>query len=417
MRTQRTRIAGIAAALLLVAACSDSVTDDGPTAGGASADPETRTTRGITDDTVTVGGVTYGLFFGDSATGVEARLKEVNDAGGVHGRTIEFVGTEDDENDATRSQEITQRLVEQEEVFAVLPAMSSGFGGTSDYIVDNDIPTFGWGVNPAFCDNDVAFGITGCVTNPSLEVGSNALGIGLEELFDGDTDQTIAFLGEDNDSARGGIALLEASVADRGFDVVMADPSLPAPPDPLGDPSPFVSRLISADDGEAPDIIYLLATLSGTQISSAIQATGYEGMIITPAYSPLLLGQPGYDGVWINTQIGMDPETPANAEMLDAIAEVDADQQLNLAVAAGYWTADLFIEALEATGEDLTVENLLATLNSGDFTYEVDGVVGLSEWPDSHSQSVPCSALTEVQGDEFVPTVPLACGENITVEG
>jgi hypothetical protein len=243
--------------------------------------------------------------------------------------------------------------VEQEEVFALLPVMSGAFGA-GDYIVGNDIPTFGYGVNAAFCDNDVAFGITGCVTNPSLEIGSNALGTGLEDLFDGDTDRTVAFLGEDNDSGRGGIALLEASVADKGFDVVMADPSLPAPPDPLGDPSPFVSRLISADDGEAPDIIYLLATLSSTQIAAAIQATGYDGMIITPAYSPLLLGQPGYDGVWINTQIGMDPETPANAEMLDAIAEVDPDLELNLAVAAGYWTADLFVEALEATRPNCT---------------------------------------------------------------
>ncbi len=164
-------------------------------------------------------------------------------------------------------------------------------------------------------------------------------------------------------------------------------------------------------------MIYLIATLSGTQLAAAIRATGYEGMIITPAYSPLLLGQPGYDGVYINTQVGMDPETPANAAMLESIAEVDPDQQLNLAVSVGYWSADFFIKALEATGEDLTVENLLATLNSGDFTYEVPDVVGLSEWPAKHSESVPCSALTLVEDGGFNPIVPLECGENITING
>ncbi len=238
MRTQRTRLIGIAAALLLVtAACSDSVDDEGPVgAGSGSEDPEARTTRGVTDDTITVGGLAYDLFFGDSATGVEARLKEANDAGGVHGRTIEFLGTENDENDAGTGQGIAQRLVEQDEVFALLPVMSGAFGA-SDYIVDNTIPTFGWGTNAAFCDNDVAFGVTGCVTNPSLRTGSNALGTTLEAFFDGDTDKSIAFIGEDNDSGRGGLALLEASVADKGFDVVMAEASLPAPPDPLVTPA------------------------------------------------------------------------------------------------------------------------------------------------------------------------------------
>ena len=37
----------------------------------------------------------------DARVGVEARLKEANDAGGVHGRMIEFVGAENDNNEAT----------------------------------------------------------------------------------------------------------------------------------------------------------------------------------------------------------------------------------------------------------------------------------------------------------------------------
>ncbi|NLV55744.1 MAG: ABC transporter substrate-binding protein [Acidimicrobiales bacterium] len=407
-------LAACAALVVALASCSDSVKDDGPATGGDDGGgPEQRTTRGVTDDAIRVGGVVYDLYFGDARVGVEARLKEVNDAGGVHGRQIEVVAIENDDNDANTGREITQRLVEQEEVFALLPVMSGLFGG-GDYIVDNGIPTFGWGVNPAFCENEVAFGITGCVTNPSLEIGSNALGTVLEAHF-GDTDRTVAFIGEDNDSGRGGLTLLSASVEDKGFEVVTADASLPAPPDPLGDPSPFVSQLLSSADGEAPDVIYLQATLSGTTIAAALQASGYEGMIITPSYSPLLLGQPGYDGVYVNTQIDMDPTVPANAAMLEAVAAVNPDQALNLAVAAGYWATDMFVKALEETGEDLTVESFLATLNGGDFTYGVEGVVGDSSWPDNRDRSVPCAALYRVDGDEFVTEINLVCGENIEV--
>lgn len=416
MRSPRTRLAGLAAAALLLAACSESVKDDPKasptTAAGGTEEPATRTTRGVTDDTIKVGGNVYDLYYGDARIGVEARLKELNDAGGVHGRKIEVVDIVNDNNEATKSLENVQRLVEQEKVFALLPIMSGGFGG-GDYIVDNNIPTFGWGTHPAFCENTNAFGFTGCVTNPTLTKGSNALGTGLEALL-GNTDATVAFLGEDNDSSKGGVELLVASVEDKGFEVVLDDTSLPAPPDVLADASPFVSKVMKADNGNPPDVVYIVATLSGTKLAAELQGAGYEGKIFTPSYSPLLLGTPGYDNVFINTQFSMDPEVPANAAMLESVRAIKADAELNLAISAGYWTTDFFIAALEKTGEDLTVETLLKTLNDG-FTYEVPEVVGQSTWPENHETSVPCSAITEVKGGAFVPVVPLTCGENIDV--
>lgn len=414
-RTRRRALAALLAVVaLLVASCSESTPDDGASGGGGGGgDDAARTTRGVTDDTIKVGGVVYDLYYGDARVGVEARIAEANEEG-IHGRTIEVIEAEDDNNEASKGQETVQRLVEQEEVFALLPVLSGQFGG-GDYIVQNQIPTFGWGTHPAFCGNDIAFGFTGCVTNPNLEIGSNALGTVLEEHF-GTTDMSVAFLGEDNDAGRGGLELLAASVADKGYDVVMQDASLPAPPDVLGDPSPFVTQVMSADGGEQPDIVYLVATLSGTSLSAALQSAGFEGTIMTPSFSPLLLGVPGYDGSFVNTQMSMDPDIEANAAMMEAVRAVAPDQELNLAVSAGYWAADMFVKALEETGEDLTVENLLATLNGGDFTYEVPEVVGPSTWPANHDEPVPCAALTEVRDGEFIPTVPLTCGETITVE-
>ena len=83
MRTTRSRLAALAVVALLLAACSESVKDD--TADGGSAtttpageEPKTRTTRGVTDDTILVGGTVYDLYYGDARVGVEARLKELN---------------------------------------------------------------------------------------------------------------------------------------------------------------------------------------------------------------------------------------------------------------------------------------------------------------------------------------------------
>ncbi|MCB0989279.1 MAG: ABC transporter substrate-binding protein, partial [Acidimicrobiales bacterium] len=367
---RKTALAVVASAALVLASCSESTKDDGAATtttakGGATTEPTTRTTRGVTDTTIKVGGLVYDTYYGDARVGVEARLKLANDDGGVHGRKIEVVGIENDNNESTKGAEITQRLVEQEGVFALLPVLSGQFGG-GDFIVQNNIPTFGWGTHPAFCGNTIAFGFTGCVTNPNLKVGSNALGTVLKDHF-GTSDKKIAFIGEDNDSGRGGLALLSASVADQGFEVVLEDNSLPAPPDVVGDASPFVTKILESD----PDVVYLIATLSGTTLAAALQNAGFDGTIITPSYSPLLLGAPGYDGVFVNTQFSMDPAVPANAAMLEAVKAVKPDQKLNLAVSAGYWVTDMFIKALEETGEDLTVEKFLATLNGGDFSFEV----------------------------------------------
>ena len=415
-RTHRIGAVALSAAMMFMAACSESVDDTASSNTTAKNDstestaPQTRTTRGITDTSIKVGGVQYGVYFGDASVGVEARIKEANDAGGVHGRTLEFIGAQENNNDATKDLDLVRALVEQDEVFALLPVMAGTFGAT-DYIVDNNIPTFGYGITPAFCNNEIAFGVTGCVTNPDLTVGSNALGTVLADYFDGDTNKTIAFIGEDNDAGRGGLALLGASVEDKGFEIVYSEPAMPAPPEQVGDVSPFVSALLAED----PDVIYLQATLSGTKIADALQQADYDGVIISPSFSPLLLGQPGYEGILINTQVGVDPEIEGLAHLLESVRAIKPDQQLSLALITGYLAADMFIKGLEETGEDLTVENFLATMNDG-FTYSVDGVVGESTWPDNHSKPVPCSVLTKTENAQFVPFQALQCGTNIDVK-
>ena len=97
MRTHRTRLLGIAAALLLVtAACSDSVEDEGPVGAGGNDDPEARTTRGVTDDTISLGVLTdqSGPFIQlgtGTVDGHQIWADEVNAAGGICGRQIELV--------------------------------------------------------------------------------------------------------------------------------------------------------------------------------------------------------------------------------------------------------------------------------------------------------------------------------------
>jgi hypothetical protein len=99
--------------------------------------------------------------------------------------------------------------------------------------------------------------------------------------------------------------------------------------------------------------------------------------------------------------------------MIADVHAVKHDQLLTIGVAAGYWSADMFIQLLQRTGHDLTVERLLAA--SQDWSYAVPGVVGTSHWPQMHVAPVPCGSLSLAEAGGFAPVVPLTCGRVIKV--
>lgn len=418
----RTGLAAIAVVALIAAGC-ESTTDDSSSDSTDTEEPSTRTTRGVTDDTVKIGGIFFNVNFSGADVGAEARVKRANDEGGVNGRMIELVSVTHDNNDAGANLDEARRLVTQEEVFAITPMVTAAASGSVDFLLDENVPFFGWGIDPAFCGNEIGFGFTGCVTDPNLQKGSNALGTVLKENFDGDSDKTVSIIGDDSDSGKGGLRLLTASLEDVGFTVPFAEATIPAPPATTSDFTPFVNDLMTSDDGGEPDVILVqLSNLDAAGLAGALKAAGFEGLIITPLYSPLLLGSEqaasDLDATATLVQIQpyeVEPKPEALQQMLDDVEAVSPGESLGLGLAAGYWAVDMFLSILEATGEDLTVETFLQTAND-DFGWEAEGVIGPSSWPTNHDQPVPCAALPLVSSGAYVPNVDLTCGEVIDVE-
>ncbi|GEK91398.1 ABC transporter substrate-binding protein [Alkalibacterium kapii] len=142
------KILGTAALTLTLAACGDS--GDG-SAGESGTDGEDNTeesaepAQGITEDTVKVGNsaATSGAYAPVGSpfnAGIEAYFEMINDDGGVHGREIEFVHT-DDEFDPAIGRAALQTLVEDEEVFALVGHFGTPvIAATIDDIKDYGIP-------------------------------------------------------------------------------------------------------------------------------------------------------------------------------------------------------------------------------------------------------------------------------------
>jgi len=125
----------LAALLLVVAvACEEDEEEATPTGSPAPTVTESPTpapvATGVTDDKIILGSHfaqsgTYGAAFAPVLAGLEAYFKYVNaEEGGVCGREIDF-RVEDDQYDPARAVEAIRKLVEEDEVFAIVAGLGT----------------------------------------------------------------------------------------------------------------------------------------------------------------------------------------------------------------------------------------------------------------------------------------------------
>jgi ABC-type branched-subunit amino acid transport system substrate-binding protein len=105
---------------------------------------------GVTDTEIKIGGIVgvtnpVGNPYDDSPKGLLAYIQGVNDAGGVCGRQLKYVSTIDDQSATSRNLLAARQLNEQDKVFAIAPVMTQSFGAAK-YLVENNVPTFGWNI-------------------------------------------------------------------------------------------------------------------------------------------------------------------------------------------------------------------------------------------------------------------------------
>jgi len=374
-------------------------------------------------DTIKVGGVVDGGFYGDAGKGAQARFARANADGELPGgRTVEFIDVEDDHAEPSEDTDAVRKLIQQDGVCAIVPLISSNPDGV-EFAEQQGTPVFGWAIGPQWCDKTVAFGFTGgCLTPPEPETYSNTWGTLLKEKFKAEGDsvkgKTLAIIGDDNDLARSGIETQTASVEDVGIKVVYSEANVPGPPAPSpADFTPFANDLLSSDDGEPPDIILLLLSpLNVLGMAGKLKELGYDGVQTNAVqYDPRLIG--GAEGSTVFIQFAAFQSAPENAhvqQLIDDVTaefpDIDPETGFTQPLGAGYWSADFFIEMAKETGKKLTQSGLVETGNDN-FTWGVKDTVGKSKWPRDHANGSACGSLVEASNGEYVVAVPFLCAK------
>jgi branched-chain amino acid transport system substrate-binding protein len=336
---------------------------------------------GVTRTTVTVAGVVGGEATAVGAdVGARARFTRANRRGGVAGRTVEYSTT----TGTTSASELAGS------VFAVVPGVSDALDTTG--LAQARVPFVGAASTTGWDGNTAGFGFVGAQAARQTRVVSPAWGRQLRSL-----------LGTARaEQARRSLRAARFRVA--------APVVLPAPPTPLPDLAPAIAALTAGSPAVA-----LLLTSSGTTTALAqrLTAAGFTGTVATTDafYQPTTPAVA--NGLTVLVPYApFEQRTAANRRLAADVEAFAPGTALTPGVAAGYWSADVFLRLLARVGRRLTRPRFLAAANRN-FSFSVPDTVGRSTWPAMHTRGVPCGALVQSDGSRYFVVEPYACGEPI----
>lgn len=418
-RMPRLATAIIAALALSTAACGNYDDDKSDSGSGGDA-------RGVTGDSIKVGGLSTVQPPGGQPPfpglddGAKARIERANRDGELKHK-IEFIGVKDDAADQATNAKEAKDLVLNDKVFAILPFVTQVAAGSGDFLNEEKVPFIGWGFTPSSCTK-YGVGDTGCI-GPGAELLDLSLSKPLADLLGGGEGKTAVVFAENYAGSSDNLDNMVKVFESAGFDVVLADGSLP--PDtagPVTDFSPYVQKVMTADDGNPPDLMVNNTNFGNAiGVTGALNAAGFKGAQVNyVSYVPgLLEAAPdlaqALEGSYI-VQQGTGAQVaggPSWDQIASDLEEVGAESFVQLGTIHGYASADMFIQVikkLEDEDKEITPENFAAVFDS-DWSYPgLEGAIGEAEFPGSRTSANNCSSTVQVKDGAYVSVNDLTCG-------
>ena len=402
-------------AAVAVVAVSGAFAIVGGVSGGASG--QSGNVRGVTSNSITVAGISQQTQFpgSDMETGAQAAFAPVNAKGGVFGRKIKYTESADDGGTVSSDLSTVQRLVQQDQVFAIVPVLDPYFDESGPYLKQQQVPFFGWGIDAAFCNNPYAFGFTGCIVPPpNINTTGTTWGALVSNYFksqgspNGAQGKTAAVISEDNATGKTGAIVIGAQVKKAGFKAVYVQSTLP--PVPPGDYSPYINAMLTSAGGKAPDAIFLTTSVPNTlKLAAALPQAGYKGVLTNAVlYDPRAVSILKQNFAFTQFDVPADTSNPA---MQQIVANIKAVGGPNVTITQGmlsaYFSADAFVKVLQKAGKNLTPQAMAAAMKN--FTYQIPSVVGPTVYPEAQTEGSPCGTLVGSDGTNFSISVKFSC--------
>lgn len=411
---------GMSAAALLTAACSSGTTSSSSTSSPAgSATSATGTSGSTTTGDIVVGGLQDGNFAGMDI-GFKARITRFNAQGGLNGRKIQFLGVLNDGDSLSNDLSNAQTLVLKDHVFAVAPIADEVLNPASvQLFAQNTTPFIGWGLSPAWCSTDWGFPVVGCESTPDYQNTSaftqaaQAIGKPVKGL-------RVAVIGTDNAGGKAGTVGIVAANKIIGAQVVYGQASVPQ--DGTTDYAPYVQAIMAGN----PDMVELVVNFTAAVgLTAALRQAGYKGALWNPgAYVPgLFSAQPQLAQALSGSLVvanfpPAEDNSPAAQQVESDLKAIGAPTSFGLGEAAGWWSAEEFIQELQATAAKgpLTQQNFAKVINAGWTIKPLTGGITQLTFPRDHVKGTGCYGTLVADGAHYVVKSAYVCTPADTVK-
>jgi branched-chain amino acid transport system substrate-binding protein len=403
------------------ATTTTSAATSGTTAGGRSYPPVDQ--PGVTPTEIRVSGVAsvtnaIGGLYGSAFDGVQAYFDMINAQGGIYGRKLVIVKRHDDQ--MTNNKREVEAIIDQDNVFAVLPvATNVQFSGASLLVQDN-VPTFGWGINPEWTGPPNLFSSFGALCN-----GSDCPSILLPYVASQLHKKRIGLLAYNVGPSADCVGGIKASF-DK-YPVAKIVYSTSALAFGVTDMSSDVKKMADAH----VDFVTTCMDNNGVlTLAREMRQQGLNAPLYLPnAYDHEFMKKNGgfFQGSIVLTMVAPVETTPKFTALRNYISWMDkANYTQTENAEIGWANADLFVTGLKDAGPNFTRQKVIDAINQlTDF--DAGGLMPPVDWTKQHTDlhyPRTCGAFLKVENGKFVsqwgaPGKPFVCwnGTPATVEG
>ncbi|MBQ6602016.1 MAG: ABC transporter substrate-binding protein [Eubacterium sp.] len=358
-------------------------------------EPAAGTVQGVTADKILIGNTaattgafaTVGVPFN---AGLEAALKEYNDAGGFRGAKIELIHY-DDGFDAAQGLTYTKTLVETDKVFALVGHFGTNtVGATLDYIKSIGVPMVYAATGISALYQEGATGKDACVFPVQPIYNAEGRVLLARALAGGDMGlggTKIGVISTTDDAGEGMLAGIKRQAEEGSFDIVYQEVQ--------ADATDYTAAATVLMNSGCDVVIAACNQAPLVKVMNALRDVDFNVKVVTSYVnaSAVTLGdlvdsgavtadRPIYATSWLDTSTeeGMNDYLAFAGVMAAWEAENDIAPEntyaLNSYAMAGYIAGNIFIQGLkelDAKGLDLTWENYIATMESFEVNLPMGG--------------------------------------------
>ncbi|MEX5633149.1 ABC transporter substrate-binding protein [Parafrankia sp. FMc2] len=337
--------------------------------------------------------------------GIDARLGEVNAAGGVNGRRVVYQWR-DDKGSPAGNAIAARDLVEQQEVFGIVE-LSVAASGSANYLLSNEIPVTGLASEPVWSTMRNMFAFT-YVTGIAVDTqgqfvrsqGGTRAVILQTALSTGISDTADKYERSMNAI---GVSVVDTVNFTPGFD----------------DPAALAARIVAA---RADTVIGLIPPENLIAVLAVLRQAGHAPQVVlsTNGYDKKLLERFGPQAAGMTVPLVHRPLElggPATKTYLDAMSRYapQVTHPENDTSVLAYISTDIFLEGLRLAGECPTRPDFITKLRAVN-SYDAGGLISPISFRTNAGRSTTCYSFVQVNatGSGYLIVEPNLCGNELS---